>query len=318
MAALVRTILRGRFPAALISAAGFLLAALLLGAGGVTALFGAVLLMGVGAPAVVVAWYVGPRGAAEVGAIGAGLLALGSLQWTLPVVWLLGLYLPLAGAVCLLRDRPRFPWVGLGLGFLVVLGLGAWVVGTTAVLGDPQAVVHRSLDQAVSDLVREQELSSQATRQTMDQLQPAVPLLAGIFPGMVGAAVLGMWAINLVAGLYLASLEGGVPDWKSALRSFRLPEATVWLAIALGMVAWLGGGTPAGYWGVCSLVVIAVLFLAQGLAVIHSARFAYGLARGWLVVFYALFALFYQLGLAVALLGFADVWADFRERIGAA
>ncbi len=316
MSTLARAIIRGRLPASLIAAAGFLLAFLLLGGGGLLSFAGALLLMGAGAPAVVIAWHIGLRGIAEVGALGGVIIGLALLQWTLPLIWLLGLWLPLAGAGLALRGGAFFSQVALILGLLVIAGLGLWTVGVALALGDPETLVQDRLNQAMTKLVQEQAQGAEARRQGLDQVRLVVPILARFFPGAVGSGILAVWGGNLLVGLYLADRVGALPNWGSALRAFRLPDALIWLAIGLGGLAWIGDGTPIGYWALSSLLVIGILYMAQGLAVIHSARLAFGVARGWLVGFYVLFALFLQLGLAVALLGVMDIWADFRNRLG--
>lgn len=318
MDALARAIIRSRLPASLIAAAGFLLAALLLGVGGIASLAGTAVLLAAGAPAVVIGWHVGPRGAVEVGLLSGVLIGLASLQWGLPLIWLVGLWIPTAAATVALAMGIRCAGVGLALGLTVVAGLGLWTLGLAWTTGDPQELVQQRLQEAIGEVVQAQGGTPETQQQALNQVQPAIPTLARFFPGIVGGGILGVWGVNLLVGLALAGRVGAPPDWGPALRGFRLPDGAIWTVIGAGFLAWLAGGSPLGYWALSSLVVLGVLYLAQGLAVIHTARLAYGMARGWLVVFYVLFALFVHLGMAVAFLGLVDVWADFRDRLGEA
>ena len=138
-----------------------------------------------------------------------------------------------------------------------------------------------------------------------------IPALASILPGVEAAGLLVTWWLNTVIGLRLAL--GGDPDLAAQLRAFRAPSAAIWAFI--GLVAFLGQGSAA-YWAANSLMPLGLVFLAQGLAVAHSARLAFGLGRGWLIGLYLGLGLMPQLvGLALAVIGLADFWTDFRERL---
>ena len=59
-------------------------------------------------------------------------------------------------------------------------------------------------------------------------------------------------------------------------------------------------------------------FMLQGLAVVHSLRSRSGVHQVWLVVLYVLlFIAMVHTALALAAVGLADVWLDFRARFRA-
>ena len=305
MAALVRVILSGRLAASLVAAALFLITLLVPVVGGVAALAAA-------APAAVIAWHVGGRGLVEVGLIGAALIGLATWQWLAPVFWLVALWAPVGAGALVLRRGPLFAPVGLGMVLAILGGLGIW----TALLGgDPQALVQERVAEALRSLVTSQAPQEEAGRVMEELRRDAIPTLGRFLPGIVGAGILLTWWVNVLVGLRLAGSVDALPELGDSLRSFRLPDSGVWLLVGLGLVTWLAAGTPLGYWAGNGLVVATMLFLAQGLAVVHAARLAFGIARGWLVLFYVLIGLFLQVVVAVILLGLADVWADFRSKI---
>jgi len=307
--AIARAILQGRLSASLIAAALFLATIYLPVVGGVLGMVAAV-------PAALIAWEVGTRGLVEVGAIGGVIIALATLQPFAPLAWLVAFWLPVGLAILPLRQGPYFAATGLGLAVVILGVMGAWVL---ALNGSPEELVRGWVSDGLRTWVESRGLPQADTERVLERLQAdLVPTAAQFLPGAMGAGVLLTWAVNGLVGLRLAALIGDAPELGPTLRGFRSPDSALWLVIALGGLTWLGAGGPLGYWAGNGLVVMAALFMAQGLAVVHSARLAFGLARGWLVAFYIVMGLFLQIALAVALLGLADVWADFRSKLNSA
>ena len=306
MEALARVILQGRLPAALIAAALFLVSTFV-------PLLGGVLMLVAAAPAAMVAWHVGARAVVEVGLLAALVIGLATQQALAPLFWLVTFWGPVALMALVLRQGPYFAWLALGTALVVLAGLGLWV----ALIGsDPQALVREWTTEVLRTWVEGRNLPADQTQRVMQELEvQVVPTVALLLPGLIAAGVLLLWWVNLLVGLRLAAVAGPMPDLAGALRAFRGPDAAVWLIVILAGLAWLGADAAYGYWAANGLMVLAMPFLAQGLAVIHSARLAFGVATGWLVVFYILLGLFVQLALAVVLLGLADVWADFRSKL---
>jgi len=303
---LARVILQGRLPAALIAASLFLLSLFV-------PLLGGLLMMVAAVPAAVVAWHVGARAVTEVGALAALVIGLATLQPLVPLSWLVTFWIPVAAGTLILRRGPYFGWLALGSTVLVLVGIGVWML---LVGPDAEAVVRDWTTQQLHSWVQGSNLPQGEVDSAMRELEGrVVPTVALVLPGLLASAILTLWWINVLAGLRLAAAAGPMPDLGGALRAFRVPDATLWLAIGLGVLAWLGAGGASGYWAANGLVVLSLPFLAQGLAVVHSARMVFNIATGWMVVFYILLGLFPQLGLAVVLLGLADVWADFRSRL---
>ncbi len=65
------------------------------------------------------------------------------------------------------------------------------------------------------------------------------------------------------------------------------------------------------------MLLLAPLFLLQGLAVAHGLRANRGFHQAWLIGLYALFFFAFPYAeLLVAGCGFADLWVNFRSRFG--
>jgi hypothetical protein len=66
-----------------------------------------------------------------------------------------------------------------------------------------------------------------------------------------------------------------------------------------------------------AVLIVVVLYMFQGLAVVHSVVNIRGTSTGWLVGLYLLlFLLPRQVMLMLALTGFTDVWMNLRARVG--
>jgi hypothetical protein len=105
-------------------------------------------------------------------------------------------------------------------------------------------------------------------------------------------------------------------------REYRFSDHAVWLLI-LGLALVLGraqakvAGLELFRWGANLLAVVAVLYLARGLAVYASAASRTARHVTFILVIVAI-VLWPIAGSGLALLGLADSWIDFRRRLGGA
>lgn len=304
-------ILGGRVNAALAALVPFAALFYLPVLGGPAILLAGALALVAAAPAAALAMHGGGRavGEATLLAVAGGLLI--TWQPWAPVGWLAGLWLPVAFTGLALRPAPRFgSVVGVQTGVLIAL-IGAMVLWLGS---DPEAALRSSLMDRVRNMVTQLDLPAGERERILARArEETIPALASILPGVEAAGLLVAWWLNTVTGLRLAL--GQDPDLPDQLRAFRAPSVAIWAFIVLGMVAFLGAGSAA-YWAANALMPLGLVFLAQGLAVAHSARLAFGLGRAWLIGLYLGLGLMPQLvGLALAVIGLADFWTDFRERL---
>ena len=99
-----------------------------------------------------------------------------------------------------------------------------------------------------------------------------------------------------------------------ALLGFRMPDGFVWLVVFTIAGAFLKHGRPMIEIASVNLLnVLVVLYFFQGLAVVAAAFRTFKVGAFWQAIWYVLLVL--QLFLMVSLLGFADYWLEFRERL---
>lgn len=138
---------------------------------------------------------------------------------------------------------------------------------------------------------------------------------AALMPGIIAVSWVLMTVINAALAQFLA-LRGGQAQRPAA------PLAELWLpawcgpALAIGALASLVAGGDLAFFAQGLAVLLAVPFLMQGLAVIHSlARRlpAPGLALAGLYLVLVLFS--WPLVVVVVVLGLVEDWAHLRRRL---
>jgi hypothetical protein len=162
----------------------------------------------------------------------------------------------------------------------------------------------------------EAALNSTATRDwAIPQAAELATAIARILPGVVGVS----WLLTIVFNGALA--QGLLKRFGYNLRphlDIRSIELPRWLHIAsaicgLGM---LFGGN-AGFIAVNLLLILALAYFIQGLAVIHSIVARWNQKYLWLTAIYILFVIMWPAGVLVVLLGAVEPWAQLRRRFAA-
>lgn len=249
---------------------------------------------------VLIALQVGTRGSLEVGALSAAAVALLTIKpavglafvllW-LPV-WLLGEVLRRSGT---LRAAS---WVLLGLGAVIV------ALAVYAVPGEASGYWTGVLQQALSQVAQDGGANAEAVAQ-----------LAALFPGLMGASAVVVWVLALLLGRWMqASYAEEHTLQGEPFRDWSLPNAFLLILPLAFLLGWLGSGDLALF-GQNIGLILGVLFMFQGLAVIHTVA---GL-RQWpwqvLLAFYVILILLAQLAFVVSGLGIADKALDLRQRL---
>lgn len=249
----------------------------------------------------------GPR--AFILAAGAGLVALVAAGWLVlgqplaVAVAACAAWLPAALIAGVLQQRARLDdamLVACALGWLLVVGLHL-------VLDVPAQWWQEALLQFMPPERVEADLAVPADR-VRELIERAAPLMTGMLAastvaGAVGSVLLARW---WQAGLYHPGAFG------NEFRSLRLGRVAAGiLAILCAAALALPGNLLDGL----AFVALAV-YLFQGLAVVHGVVAARGMGTAWLAGLYILGLLALpQMVLALALLGVADAWLDFRARV---
>ena len=296
MRALAGYIMQGRLQAALIvvafAAASLLITPLSYVSGAAVGLV--TLVNGVG-------FALGVIGIAAAVTIGIGLVTAGG-----PVIglaFLMAIWLPMVLVSEVLRRTVSMPLALLAaaaLGVLLVLGLHATVA-------DPSAWWTSHLEQLLAQFQAQGAEMDGATREVLGRL-------AELLTGVLGAALAMSLALTLFIARWWQALLYNPGGFREEFHGLRQDPRLVWVAMALFIGALL---TPEGVAPVALhlLMVVAILYLIQGVAVVHGSVARLQLHGLLLWVFYILMLLVPHVVLATGALGFLDRWLDVRARI---
>lgn len=295
MKALAQFVMRGRSQAALVATVCAMLSLILPLFGLISSAVVALVTLrgGVREGALVVALAALACGVIAALALGAPLVS---------VALLVLLWLPVWGLAALLRLSRS-----LALTLQVGAVAGLVVVLIIRLLLDDPAAAWLSLLQPLQDaLVKDGMVEPEAAEAVIGEV-------ARWMTGTVAAALVLQWLVGLFIGRWWQALlynPGGFGE------EFRLLRLSRWLGVA-GLVLLVAIGFQRGAGPVSDvLLVLSVLWLFQGLAVIHALHRNRGLSVGWLVGIYCLLVLFMpHAELLVACIGLVDIGADIRARL---
>lgn len=233
-----------------------------------------------------------------------GMAVLGMvLMGTATVLALTGLsqWLPLLAVALVLRvtvswQRAVQAILALGAGFILLQYL---------LLGDP---AQWWLEQLQPFAERLQESGGQQYEAMMVQV-------AAWMPALVSTALIVGITLSLVLARAWQSQLYNPGGFGSEFRELRLGAGVSLLTIAIVLIAAATSGLLADLARQLVWILIAGCLL-QGIAVVHGIVRRLGKARGWLIAMYVLliFAEPYS-GVLLAILGLADNWVDFRQRV---
>ncbi len=235
------------------------------------------------------------------GAVATGLLwiALDAPQLMLDVLpfcwlplWLLALTLRITASLARTLHAVAL------LGFLGVIAF-------YAALGDPAEWWSGMLVQW------EQKLNSaQAVDQTvLNQLLGLLKESASLLPGQTASTALLFVVSALLLGRWWQALLFNPGGFQPEFHQLRLGRPSAILALALFGITMGFDWPPAANF----MLVLGMLYVVQGIALVHAVAFKLQLSPIWLLLFYLL--LIPLLSQWVMALGVADAWADFRNRI---
>ena len=200
-------------------------------------------------------------------------------------------------------------------GFALLVG---GLVGILAILGFPLFVADSTLwwlgpiDQLVEGLSGPNLAADpQAVMQTGELLHQIAPVMTGL---VVAGAMFNAIIMLLISRWWHATMDnpGG---FAREFRGLRLDRRISIASVALVLVIAYAGDVISNL-GLEILGVAMVLFVFQGLALIHALVAATGVWSGWLLVMYVMVVLAApQLLFILAATGFLDTWFDFRKRV---
>jgi hypothetical protein len=183
------------------------------------------------------------------------------------------------------------------------LGAAYWLYRTKAHLVD---TLRAQLEPVVDRLTSMSSVNSSLTVETLMQQLPS-----GVLIGIIGAL-----AIALIGEKRWMTWFGLQPlrPLINRVSSFRVPDLFIWITIVTIFGAFYKhGNSLAEVISINALNALAVIFFFQGLAIASQAFRTFKVGPFWRWLWYVVLVL--QLFLLVSLVGFADFWLDFRERL---
>ncbi len=282
-------------------------AALIAAAFGLLALMLPPLLIPSGAAIALVTLRRGPHQGALV--LGLAVLAGAALAWVmlgapqLVLTLALLLWLPLLLLATLLRHSISLK---LALQAAGVVGLAA-VVMFYLVLGDPapwwKGVVH-------SMLTRLQHAGVFTDPATHQQLAKFFNSWAPLAPGQLVFSGLLVILLALLVGRWWQALLYNPGGFGQEFRNLRLGRPLAGFMALLLVLAMV----PARPLLINLCLALSVVYLLQGVALVHGVVTQLGLGKGWLAVFYGALVML-ELWPLLLVLAVVDGWIDFRGRL---
>lgn len=178
------------------------------------------------------------------------------------------------------------------------------ILAMHGLMEDPAVFWQRMIEQVLLPAMGETSLTPEQQREAARWLT-----------GLLAVALMLGWIITLLLARWWQALLWNPGGFRAEFHGLRLHRGLALLALVLFALQALGQG-GAGTWVAEALMVMLLVYLFQGLAVMHAVNDRLGAKTGWLVVIYALLFLMPQQAVAVlGLLGYMDAWFDVRQRL---
>jgi hypothetical protein len=235
----------------------------------------------------------------------------GWMIWGTPLpaaAYVLALWAPIWLIALLLRESGR-----LALALAGISGLGMlMVVALYASLGDPAAVWLKQLQRFLEPLLKQQASAADA-----ELLWRNFADFAPYFTGVIAAGLVLALSLSLLIARGWQALLFNPGGFRAEFVKLRAPPAAAYLVLALLASAWAIGGKWMEM--AANLVLpLAMLFLLAGFAVLHALLSDSGSGKFWLVGIYMALLFVSPLVMAIMLVGFSDIWIDWRQRLSRA
>ena len=202
----------------------------------------------------------------------------------------------------------------IGLSSLIVFAAGAMAFWMTN--GGPEGTLVSQVEKELKETmaaVLDQYAGSAVDRELVNQsLQQFIPVLVRLMPGFsMATSLIIAWLNVLVAGRYCRTHNVAMPDWPEWSR-WKAPERLVWVVIGAGFVL-LASDSTMRIFCLNLLIVLSTIYLFQGLAIVSFYVEKWKIPRFLRVLIYGFLLLQQFATLGAVLMGFFDMWLDFRR-----
>ena len=193
---------------------------------------------------------------------------------------------------------------------------GAWLARTGVSIS---SYLHAQADEVVKELLAVYP-NSGMTVDAVIGILPASLLVVFIFSllaALVWERKAMLWFALPVQSVAQSKAQSKAQPERSGhdrLVRFRVPDYFVWLAVASALGCALHFANPwVGILASNSAIVLVVIYFLQGVSIMTSAFQVFRMGPVWRGFWYVM--MFSQLFLMVSVIGFADYWLDFRQRL---
>jgi uncharacterized protein YybS (DUF2232 family) len=136
--------------------------------------------------------------------------------------------------------------------------------------------------------------------------------LPKVLPGLLaGSVLITVWLNLVISGSLIQRLRPEQTYWQR-YPYWSLPDRVVWLAIGAGLLTLAGRGSLQNT-GYCLVIVAAILYFFQGLAVFIHFLDRLKVPAYLRIVLYVILAVQSYGILILSVIGIADIWFDFRR-----
>ncbi len=224
----------------------------------------------------------------------------------------------LAGMAMTWAVRKNYPIEALVLfPFVIILAavIAYFVFGALGLSITPWQLVEQTVRQAVElniSVYSRLPLSPDDIKAMADSKPSVIKIFIQIFPALCITTILFIAWINMLTSKKILLKSGIVPAQFINLAEWKAPAWLVWIFLASGGLL-LIPYTQINFAGVNAFLSVSFVYLLQGFAIVSFFFEQKGISPFFRVLFYFFVAIQQILMIAIALLGFFDIWMDFRK-----
>jgi uncharacterized protein YybS (DUF2232 family) len=179
----------------------------------------------------------------------------------------------------------------------------------------PWQLVQKHIQEAVElniSLYSRMPLGPEEIRSIQDSKDSIIRLFTGIFPALSAIAVLFTVWVNILIAKRTLAKSGILPPQLANLSGWKAPTWLVWIFLASGGLM-LIPHEQIRFAGVNLFLCISFIYFLQGLAIVSFFFEQKNISPFLRALFYFFIAIQQILMIAIAALGFFDIWIDFRK-----
>jgi len=244
------------------------------------------------------------------------LVILSFMHAILPVIALTAM--GLAGVIMTRAAARNYPvnYVVLLPSFAILAAIALYLIyGGIQLSISPWQLVEKHIAEAVDmniKLYSQLPLDPEEIKSIKESKPEIVQLFAGIFPSLcVIAALFTIW-LNVLIGNRFLRRAGIFVSELSALSEWKAPNWLVWVFIAGGGLCFIPH-IYIRFFGINLFLIASFVYLLQGLAIVSFFFQAKNIPLFFRWLIYFLIAIQQILMIAIAVVGFFDIWINFRK-----